>query len=212
MIKKAIILFVGIILCGTGCVDPPQQTPSNTTNTGIIRVNPIKIPNQPDKSFNSEPSFDAPAPKPAVQPDDTKIFQNGNESYFGTATVTGYMIIESVLDCGEDCNTQTAPKIDLARFQITSSSNKIFDQFLKQRGTNGIILGCLSTGKNEIRSYNEGDFSTVNNVISGQDYEDLINSSVTNSIHLQFAKPYYTGGHGTSRCYSDFRNFKVIRK
>ncbi len=163
---------------------------------------------------NPQPTTDT-QPATEIIPDDRLPFQMGKSSYFGTIVLKGYaQVSKGVPDCGEGCDEATAPKVDVVYFNITSST-KVFDQYLAPdngnsfEGRGWISLGCITTDKKGVESYNAGDSGTVNNLISGADFTALMNSSNTNQINLQVTKPYYTSGKGVSTCYSHFRNFKV---
>ena len=111
----------------------------------------------------------------------------------------------------EDNNCQ----VKLAVFTVLKADNPQFNSFLKDLDGNsfatndGIILGCIDTVKKQINSSNDADTGTINNLISGGQYDLLVGSSLNNPINLSLEKPKLTGGRGAPDCYSHFRNFKV---
>lgn len=153
----------------------------------------------------SFPNYDEEAQKP--------FQKNDTYDYFGTLTLTGYLKVEKrVCNPGDMCEKTR----DYASFVFSQTSSKAIYDFL---GTNegnafvqgkGVGIGCYEKDASRIYSQNEGDDGMVENIITGNNLQSLLNSNEKNPIKLQLTKPIYTSGRGAPDCYSHFRNFNVI--
>lgn len=153
----------------------------------------------------SFPDYDKEALKP--------FQKNDQYDYFGTLTLTGYLKVEKrVCNPGDMCEktrdytvfvfNQTTSK-EIYNFLATHEGNSFIE-------SNGVGIGCYEKDLGRIYSQNEGDDGMVENIITGNNLQSLLNSNEKNQIKLQLTKPIYTSGRGAPDCYSHFRNFNVI--
>lgn len=151
------------------------------------------------------PDYDKEAQKPFQKSD---VYD-----YFGTLTLTGYLKVEKrVCNPGDMCEKTR----DYASFVFSITTSKEIYNFLGTNEENafvqgmGVGIGCYEKDTNRIYSQNEGDDGMVENIITGNNLQSLLNSSELKQVKLQLTKPIYTSGRGAPDCYSHFRNFKVV--
>lgn len=132
--------------------------------------------------------------------------------FSGVLELTGYMtIMERSCAFVEDDSC----KVKLAVFHVLKADNPNFGSFLKDLSGNsfatddGIILGCIDEAKRQITSSNDADSGTVDNLVTGSQYDLLMGGSREEPVKLSAEKPRLTGGRGAPDCYAHFRNFKV---
>ncbi len=149
--------------------------------------------------------------KPLSIADYQKPFQKGELDYYGTVTLTGYLVTEEEQFMDSEI-------LNYANFYFTKTDNDSLVEYLRGSRVNSDIenynyigLGCYDKSKASIDSINSGDFDLVNNKIVGEDLEQLLLSSKTNQIKIQVSKTYVSSGRGAPACYSQFRNFKMAK-
>lgn len=148
----------------------------------------------------------------------SKPFQKGELDYFGTLTLTGYLSIEEIkcdpTDDLPDCSVPTTYKY--ANFNFTGTDNEQIYEYLGEKRGNSFVgeksvgLGCYKAEEKIIESGNFGDDGFVENKITGEELSRLLASSKMNPVKLQITKSHVSAGRDAPKCYSLFRNFKVI--
>ena len=146
--------------------------------------------------------------------EDEIIFQKSGEfEFFGTLTLTGYLDIKRWI-CNEgDMCTET---VDYASFVFEDSSSDLIYDFLGDSkgnsfvGNNSVGIGCYEKDKDIIHSMNLGNSGRVENIISGEDLNKLLDSNKNNLVKLKLTKPAPAPGMGAPECYSHFRLFEVL--
>ncbi len=148
-----------------------------------------------------------------IEKEEVAFQKSGEFEFFGTLTLTGYLDIKRWI-CNEgDMCSET---VDYASFVFESTDNNLIYDFLGNSagnsfiGNNSVGIGCYEKDKNIIHSMNLGDSGRVENTISGEDLNKLLNSDKDNPVKLKLTKPVPAPGMGAPECYSHFRLFEVL--
>ena len=148
-----------------------------------------------------------------TEKDETVFQKSDGIGFFGTLTLTGYLDIKEWI-CNEgDMCTET---VDYASFVFEDTDSDLIYDFLGDSKENSFVrdnsigIGCYEKDKNIIHSINLGDSGGVENIISGEDLNKLLNSDEDNLVKLKLTKLVPALGIGASECYSHFRLFEVL--